>query len=108
MPSYMKEYYGVPEHPEYGRFIELASQGCPRCRRGTLYQKGAWPIGLVMCENTIGCCYVFQYNGEGGWVLDDEGKPGVYDESYKPITFRKAFVDDYNEYLKRVNNRRRF
>lgn len=108
MPAFMKEYYGDPKHPEYKRFIALAAEGCPRCRNGRLYQKGAWPIGLVMCGEAQNCCYVYQYDGNGGWVIGEDGRAGNYCEDYQFPTRKKKFLAELKERQERAIYNRKY
>jgi hypothetical protein len=83
MPSFMKEYYGDPKHPEYDNFKKLSRKGCPMCGN-RLFQKGGFAIGLVMCESVNSCCREYEYDGHGGWKVGPDGKAGVKNTRFVP------------------------
>ena len=78
-----KQFYGDVNHPEHGNFIKLSRRGCPKCG-GRLFQKGAIPVGLVMCESVSSCCMEYEYNGDGGWCIDVDGNAGVKNPRFLP------------------------
>lgn len=83
MPSFMKEVYGDPGHPEYTNYITLCKRGCPVCGH-RLFQKGTFAIGLVMCEAVSSCCMEYEYDGHGGWKVNEKGKPGKRNTRFLP------------------------
>lgn len=100
MPAYMKDFY-TPDHPGYKQYIDLVKKGCPKCG-GRLFNSNLWPIGLVYCDDVHACAMEYQYNDDGGWVVDENGQPGKLNERFRFVNETEEYKEKAREYKRRL------
>ena len=96
----MKDFY-VPGHPGYDKYIALCKKGCPRCGN-RLFNSTSWPIGLVYCSDVHACAFEYEYDGDGGWILDSNGKPGKLNERFRFINETEEYRNKAKEYQRKL------